>query len=210
MGTTPGAPRVAGIVLAAGRSRRMGSPKPLLEIGGETFLARAVRVLREGGCDPVVAVVPPGEDARTMGEIARRVGAHAVENPDPSAEPIDSIQIGLGELADDVAAAVVMPVDVPLTSPGAVRAVVARWRAGSGSGREPAPIARPIHDGRPGHPVLFARSVWQELAAPDLARGARDVVHRHHGAILEVDVADRGVTRDVDTPADYEREAAGE
>lgn len=204
------APRVAGIVLAAGRSSRMGSPKPLLELGGETFLTRAVRVLREGGCDPVVAVVPPGQDAGAMGEIARGAGATPVENPDPAAEPIDSIQIGLGELDDDVAAAVVLPVDVPVGDAAAVFAVIERWRASPASGRGPAPIARPVHGGKPGHPVLFARAVWGELAAPDTTEGARDVVRRHRAAILEVDVGDRGVTVDVDTPADYEREAAGE
>lgn len=195
-------PRVAGIVLAAGRSSRMGSPKPLLEIEGETFLSRAVRVLREGGCDPVVVIVPPKETEGPMGEIARAGGALAVDNPDPAAEPIDSIQIGLGEMEDDVAAAVVLPVDVPLSGPDAVREVIAAWSA------NPAPLARPVREGRPGHPVLFARATWDELSAPDLAHGARDVVHRHRREILAVEVSDPGVLEDVDTPADYTRKTA--
>jgi len=195
--------RVAGIVLAAGRSSRMGSPKPLLELGGETFLARAVRVLREGGCDPVVVIVPPNQAAGPMGQMAREGGAVAVENPEPSAEPIDSIQIGLGEMEDDAAAALVLPVDVPVAGPEAIRAVLAGWRAA------PAPIARPVHGGKPGHPVLFARAVWDDLSAPDLPNGARDVVHRYHHEILEVEVSDPGILVDIDTPEDLARRTAG-
>ncbi len=180
----------------------MGSPKPLLELGGETFLARAVRVLREGGCDPVVVVLPPGEGGGAMGELAREGGGAPVENPEPDAEPIDSIQIGLGELEDEVAAAVVLPVDVPVAGPEPVRALLDAWRSGA------APIARPAHGGKPGHPVLFARAVWEELASPDLQHGARDVVHWHHGEILEVEVEDPGVLADIDTPEDYRRRTA--
>ena len=190
---------IAGIVLSAGRSSRMGSPKPLLELGGETFLARAVRVLREGGCDPVVVVLPPGEAGGAMGEIARSAGAVAVENPEPQAEPVDSLQIGLGEMEDVTAAAVVLPVDVPVAGAAAVRALIAAWR------ERPAPIARPVHGGKPGHPVLFARAVWEELSAPDLRHGARDVVHRHHAEILEVEVGDPGVLVDIDTQQEYAR-----
>ncbi len=70
-----------------------------------------------------------------------------------------------------------------------------------------APIVRPVYRDRPGHPVLFARGLWRELSDPDLERGARDVVHGHATEIHDVPLDDRGITVDVDTPADYEREA---
>jgi nicotine blue oxidoreductase len=190
--------RIAGIVLAAGRSARMGVPKSLLELNGETFLARAVRLLREGGCDPVVVVVPPGETQGPMGGIARTGGAQVIENPDPEAEQIDSLRIGLGA-SGGADAAVVLPVDVVLKDPGVVRALCAAWR------KRPSLVARPVHGGRPGHPVLFAHETWKELAAPDLENGARDVVHRHLEEILEVESGDPGVLVDIDTPEEYVR-----
>jgi CTP:molybdopterin cytidylyltransferase MocA len=189
---------IAGIVLAAGRSARMGAPKPLLDLEGETFLSRGVRVLREGGCDPVLVVVPPGEAMGPMGAIARTSGAQVIENPDPAAEQIDSLRLGL-EAVGDAEAAVVLPVDVLLKDPEVVRALCAAWR------EQRAPVARPVHGGRPGHPVLFARETWDELMAPDLEDGARDVVHRHLSEILEVEVGDPGVLVDIDTPEEYLR-----
>lgn len=191
---------VAGIVLAAGRSSRMGQPKALLELGGETFLARSVRVLVEAGCDPVVAVVPPGEEQR-MGPIAAAAGGRAVENPRADAEQIDSLRVGLAEIEERSEAAIVLPVDHPLAIAAVAGALKSRWLARRD------PIVRPTYRGQPGHPVLFARPVWAELDAPDLEHGARDVVHRHRAEIAEIEVGDAGVTVDVNTPAEYERVA---
>lgn len=191
-----GAPPVAGLVLAAGRSTRMGTPKPLLMLEGRSFLGRAVAVLREGGCAPVVAVLPPGEMHGRMGELGRGAGAVVVENPDPAAEQIDSLRLGLGCLGQGTAAAIVLPVDHPKARVATVEALIAAWRARA------APIVRPVHAGRPGHPVLFARDVWAELAEPDLADGAREVVHRHREEIEDVPVEDGGIAVDVNTPAE--------
>lgn len=192
--------KVGGIVLAAGRSSRMGRPKALLEIEGETFLERAIAILAEGGCAPVVVVLATGAAAAPAREIATSSGAKAVANPAPDAEQIDSLRIGLAALSADLDAAVVFPVDHPLADAGTVRALVEAF-ASSG-----APIVRPVYRDRPGHPVLFARATWAELANPTLERGARDVVHRHAGEVRDVRLDDRGVTVDVDTPGDYRRE----
>jgi molybdenum cofactor cytidylyltransferase len=188
---------VAGIVLAAGRSSRMGHPKLLLEIDGETFLGRAVRTLREGGCDPVVAVISPGADAHAI-EVVENAGGRIAVNSMPEAEQIDSLRVGLHEVGE-AEAAIVLPVDFPLAVPATVRALRMAWLA------RRAPIVRPTHEGRPGHPVLFGRAIWTELGAPDLEHGARDVVHRHAAQIVEVPVDDQGVTVDVNTPEDYTR-----
>lgn len=192
--------RVGGIVLAAGRSSRMGSAKSLLEIEGRTFLEHALGILAGGGCEPLVVVLPDGASAGRAGELARAGGAEAVENPLAGAEQIDSLRIGLAALPEDVDAAVVLPVDHPLAGAETVRALVGAFGASG------APIVRPVYRDRPGHPVLFARAVWGELADPALDRGARDVVHRHAGEILDVPLDDRGVHVDVDTPDDYRRE----
>ena len=191
---------VAGIVLAAGRSSRMGEPKALLGVDGVTFLERAIDILMEGGCTAVAAVLGPGEAARRPGEISRRKGALPVENPREHAEQIDSLRVGLGSLPEAAEAAVVLPVDHPLAEAKTVQELIRAFRASG------LPIVRPVYNDRPGHPVLFARVLWKELAEPDLADGAREVVRRHAEGILDVTIGDRGVAVDIDTPEDYRRE----
>lgn len=195
---------VGGIVLAAGRSSRMGRPKALLDIDGETFLERAVGILSEGGCETVVVVVGKGEASGRSGELARARGARVIENPLEDAEQIDSLRIGLKALADDAEAAIAFPVDHPLANADTVVALIRTFRSSGG------PIVRPVYRDRPGHPVLFARAVWDELADPGLERGARDVVRRHAEEVRDVPIDDRGVVVDVDSPADYRREVAAE
>ncbi|MGH7542747.1 MAG: nucleotidyltransferase family protein [Gemmatimonadota bacterium] len=190
---------VAGIVLAGGRSARMGEPKALLRVEGTTFLERAVLALAEGGCDPVVAVVPPGETGKALLTLAERAGARGIVNPDPEAEQIDSLRHGLHALEPIARGVAVLPVDHPLVRSTTVAALLSAFRESG------APVVRPVHGERPGHPVVFARSVWKELEAPDLEHGARDVVHRHHGEIHEVQVDDPGVAIDVNTPEEYRR-----
>lgn len=191
---------VGGIVLAAGSSSRMGRSKALLEIDGVTFLERAVETLSGGGCDPIVVVLGAGEAGGDAGDLARARGARAVENPLAGAEQIDSLRVGLEALPAGAEAAIALPVDHPLAGVEVVAALVRTFRS---SGEL---IVRPVYRDRPGHPVLFARAIWKELADPGLARGARDVVHRHAREIRDVPIDERGVVVDIDTPGDYRRE----
>lgn len=193
-------PPVAGIVLAGGRSSRMGEPKALLEVEGASFLERAARTLARGGCHPVLAVVPPGETGERLLELARRAGAGVVVNPDPEAEQIDSLRLGLGSLETGIPAAVVLPVDHPRVRAATVASLIEAFR------EKGAPVSRPVYQERPGHPVLFARDVWAELEEPELEHGARNVVHRHLAEIEEVPVDDPGILIDVNTPEEYARE----
>lgn len=192
---------IAGIVLAAGLSRRMGRPKALLRLDGATFLERAVAALAEGGCAPVLVVTGPEEDetaARIAAE-ARRLGAWTATNPRPGSEQVDSLRVGLTALPAGVEAAAVLPVDVPLVSAAAVRAVVGAFREEGGV------IVRAAAEGRHGHPVLFARAVWPELMAGPLPEGARTVIHADPSRLREVETGDPGVLEDVDTPGDFRR-----
>ena len=187
---------VAGLVLAAGRSERMGEPKPLLEIEGRTFLRATVETLREGGCRGVTVVVGSPDAASA----ARSAGAAVVQGR-PAGEQIDSLRAGLDVLPDDVDAVAVLPVDHPRVRPATVGTLIGAWRA------EPAAIVRPVHGGRPGHPTLFPRRVWAALRDPDLPRGARSVVDAER--VVDVPVDDPGVLVDIDTPEAYEREQDG-
>ncbi|CAN5328899.1 nucleotidyltransferase family protein [soil metagenome] len=201
---------IGGVVLAAGHSFRMGQSKALLTIEGTPFLARAIETLLAGGCDPVIVVVPPGEEGRRMAELAEERGTTAVENPEAGSEQVDSLRLGLGAIESrgsagrpGCAAAVILPVDMPLVRPATVLALIAAFRA------RRAPIVRPVQGGRPGHPVLFARSLWDDLRAPGLAEGARDVLHSRREEIEDIPIHDDGVGVDIDTPQDYAR-ALGE
>jgi CTP:molybdopterin cytidylyltransferase MocA len=193
-------PMIAGIVLAAGRSRRMGSPKAFLRLRGDTFLQRAIHALRGGGCATVVVVTGGASDdapARETQNAAAQLGAAVAVNADTGSEQIDSLRAGLRGLGGEAEAAVVLPVDVPEVGADLVRAVIAAFRATA------APVVQPYDGTRHGHPVLFARALWPELLEGELPEGARTVIHAHQHERAEVRVP--RLHADVDTPDDYRR-----
>ncbi len=185
-------------MLAAGGSTRMGQSKAVLKLGKRSFLELVIRSLRAGGCGEVVVVVPP-ERPQEIDAVASRCRAHLAENGLEHAEQVDSLRVGLHHLRGfDPAAVVVAPVDVPGFSSHTVRALISEFRT-SGAG-----LVLPVHGGQPGHPTLFARALFGALMTRALAQGARTVIERHAGEVAEVAVADPGVLRDVDTPAELE------
>lgn len=190
---------ICGIVLAAGRSRRMGEPKAFLRVGESSFLEHAVRVLAEGGCELVIVVTGPlsDETARLIAEDAALLDAGIAVNPDPASEQADSLRVALLALPPETRAVVVAPVDVPDVSGALVRAVIAAWQ------RADAPVAVPARDGKHGHPVLFDRRVFGELMRTDLPEGARSVVHAHAHDLAAVPVD--ALPEDLDTAEDYRR-----
>jgi molybdenum cofactor cytidylyltransferase len=193
---------VHGIVLAAGRSSRMGAPKADLELDGRTFLERCIDLLRQGGCRAVVVVVSDERaGAGVTGGAPSLPGDDVLVtvNPDPASQPIDSLRIGLAALPVDCAAAAVLPVDAPNVQPATVARLLRALREADPGTL----ILRPVHRGQPGHPTLFTRALFPELATGDLPHGAETVVERHADARLDVAVDDPGVAANVNTPADY-------
>ena len=192
---------IPGIVLAGGRSSRMGRPKALLPIGGngETFFDRVTRTLLDAGLDDVVVVV--GADAEAIrAAAAPRAGVRIVDNPDHERGQLTSLLAGLDAIdGGHVEAALVTLIDVPLVSSATVRTLLSERRA------RPAPIIRPVSNGRHGHPVIFDRALFGELRAADPRQGAKPVVRSHTAAIVDVPVDDEGAFTDIDTLEDYER-----
>jgi len=194
------ADRFAGVIPSAGSSLRMGRPKALLQVGGESFLSRTVRALRSGGCDPVLVVVPDGDPQLTerLADAAERAGARVLFNADPGEGPITSLRMAIDELRDSVAGLAYLPVDHPMVRPDTVAELLAAAR-----GEEAAALTVPTHRGKRGHPAVFSASLFAELTDPELEGGARAVVHRHLARARLVEVDDAGVIIDIDTPEAY-------
>jgi CTP:molybdopterin cytidylyltransferase MocA len=196
---------IPALVLAAGKSSRMGRTKALLSLGssGETFLHRIIRVLREGGADAVVVVIG-GDAAAVRASLPRDdVQISAVENPRYEEGQLSSLLAGLAAVEQrhaDVEAVMMTLVDLPLISAATVRAVRETFLANPG-----APLVRPRRGGRHGHPVIFNRSIFGELRRADPSTGAKPVVHAHAAEEVDVDVDDEGAFIDIDTHDDYQR-----
>lgn len=189
---------IAGLVLAAGEGRRFGMPKALAAHRGEPLVARAVRVLTEGGCGPVLVVlgaraqdaaplVPAGAEVVVVDDWAEGMGA--------------SLRAGLralGEREPAPEAALVQLVDLPDVGPEVVSRI--RTHAQDDSGNVDAAVVRAAYDGAPGHPVLFGRRWWAEIAAQaEGDKGARDWL-RGRADVRLVECGDVGDGRDADTP----------
>ena len=191
---------VPAIVLAAGRSTRMGRAKALLMLDRETFLSRVVRTLRDAHVDDVVVVLGHEPDAIVADCERRALNVRFAINRDYDAGQLTSLLTGLRVIdRPGVAAALVTLVDVPLVTASTGRAVLERYR------RTHAPIVRPVVGGRHGHPVLIDRALFGELRASSPADGAKHVVRAHTSADGEVEIHDKGAYRDVDTPEEYAR-----
>jgi len=188
---------IAGIILAAGAGRRVGSPKALLQLEGETFFDRMVAALQPS-CDPVIAVLGHHEEAVRNG-VERADAVRFVRNPEPERGMLSSLQCGLRALPEETAAAIFCPVDFPLLRPATVKALAEAFRA-----RPDAPVVVPTCEGRRGHPVLAGRRAIRELLALPPDASPRDAIRRFRPATIYVETGDAGILHDVDTPADYQ------
>jgi len=193
---------VAGLLLAAGAGSRLGTPKALVEVGGEPLVARGVRVLRLGGCAPVAVVV--GAAATQVAAAARSVNAEVVDNPTWASGMGSSLRAGLEALAGRAAAAVVALVDQPGVEPEVIRRLRRAWGAG-------ATIAAAAYDGRQGNPVLLDAAVWPAVAERAVGDvGARDYLSDHPDLVTLVACDDVARPDDIDTSDDLAAWRGGE
>jgi CTP:molybdopterin cytidylyltransferase MocA len=181
----------AGLLLAAGAGRRFGGPKALAVLGGEHLVQRGVRLLRDGGCAPVVAVL--GAQADDVRAIV--CDADVVVAPDWAEGMGASLRVGLAALRGTGAeACVVALVDQPLVTAEAVRRLLSV---------RPADAAVATYGGRPRNPVLLTEAVWHDVAALAVGDvGARAWIRAHPGRVVEVPCDDTGSPTDVDTADD--------
>jgi len=189
----------AGIILAAGESRRMGRPKAFLEFRNGTFLSTLAETFGPFA-SPVVAVFGCDGEAAALRVPA---GVMPVINQEYRRGMLTSLQAGLRALHGVSFDRVLFTlVDHPAISPDTVARLI----------ETDADIAIPRLDGKRGHPVLLSRGIADEYLREPASAKARDVIDRHAEHILYLDVDDPGIRDDVDDPSLYEallaREAA--
>ena len=192
---------IPAIVLAAGKSTRMGRRKATLTLDdGDTFLARIVRTFQSAGVEDVVVVVGHEADAIVASFASAGLAARFVDNPDYEQGQLSSLVAGLRVVdRPGVVAVLLTLVDVPLVSAATVRAVVDRYR------ETHAPIVRPVRGDEHGHPVLIDRSLFDAIRHADPAVGAKPTIRAHVSPAGDVAVDDAGAFADADTPDDYAR-----
>ncbi len=175
------------VILAAGLSSRMGSFKPLLELGGKTMLERAVTTMRRGGVDKIVVVT--GHRGGELRRAAAGLDVRCIDNPDYHEGMFSSVRTGVQKMTA-VDAFFVLPVDIPLVRTATVAMLLSHCRKKT--------ILYPEFDGEKGHPPLIPGLLRKEIVNADGGGGLAAVLVRHPSRSLAV--WDRHILVDADTP----------
>ncbi|MDH3498427.1 MAG: nucleotidyltransferase family protein [Gemmatimonadota bacterium] len=191
-----GAGPVAGIVLAAGTSSRLGRNKLLLELGGESVLRRTVRNAIEGGLVPVLVVL--GFEADQARDALAGLACEPVDNPDYRLGINRSLRAGLAAVPAEAAAAVVLLADMPLVTGAMVAAVVRAYR------RSAAPLVISQYGGTQAPPTLYDRSLFGEFEEREGEGGGKRVVERHRREAVSIAFPPDALV-DLDLRDDYRR-----
>lgn len=187
--------RVAGIILAAGGSQRMGRPKQLLPWRGRPLVKHVVESALQAGLDPITVVT--GDAADQVEKVLDGMPVGLVYNPDWASGQSTSLRSGLKTLPSNVGAAIFLLADQPQIPPALLTALIEAHSTSL------APIVAPLVDGQRGNPVLFDRMTFSELSAVQGDMGGRALFSRY--PIAWVPWHDARVLLDVDVEGDYAR-----
>jgi molybdenum cofactor cytidylyltransferase len=192
---------IAAVVLSAGESRRMGSPKALLPLASATFIEHIVSCLRQTRVDRVVVVI--GHHAEEIRSKASHLAVAWVVNEDYAKGQLSSLIAAIRHLEESDGARVdgilVHLVDHPFVNPKLIDEMIERFYDSKKL------IVVPRYGEKRGHPVIFSRALFPELLAAPLEEGAKRVVRAHRDETLVIDTEDEGVTVDIDTQDEYRK-----
>jgi molybdenum cofactor cytidylyltransferase len=189
--------RVEGLLLAAGKSQRMGSPKPLLRIFGRAFLEHIVLEARESDLIGVKIIL--GHLADLILKSLPQFEANVIINPDYEQGQLSSLIRGLKALQDhSIDGVMLFLVDHPFVSRHVINKLIHSYS------EHDHPIVVPTFRGRRGHPLIFGRELFSELINAPLNQGAVSVVKKHQEDLLSIEVEHEGILIDIDTPQAYQ------
>jgi len=188
--------QVAAIVLAAGRSERMGAFKPLLPFGQKTVIETCIDHMRAGGVETVVVVLGLGPRGDKLKAHLMNTAVVFAINPDPQSEMNASIACGVRALPEGIQAVVINPVDHAAVPPEVVATLVSEWKHG-------ARLVKPTWNERGGHPVLIDLEFRDELLSLDPNGGLKTFFSDREAQVKRVAVNSNYIARDMDTWDDY-------
>jgi molybdenum cofactor cytidylyltransferase len=187
---------ICAIVLAAGRSERMGTQKLLLPLGGKPVIARIVEELSRSPVDHVRVVI--GRDGRHIQKALCKYPVQFVPNLDPASDMLGSVRCGLRVLPAGCQGVLMVLGDQPGLSCELVATMIGRFRS------DPSGIVVPVSaEGRRGHPVFFSIRFCEEILSRHDGNGLRGLLEAHRSEVLELPVSSAAALEDMDTPADY-------
>lgn len=182
-----------GLLLAAGMSRRMGSPKPLLDFGGKTALEICLESLLNSGVQAIVVVTNPMLYAK-LSSLAHGLPVRFVVNPNRDSEMGDSLRLGIRALNGHREGVLVSLIDQPLVKTATVRALIRAFV------EDATKIVIPTHKGKKGHPVLLPSKILATLGANETLKG---LISRHDYRVRVIETPDPAVLLDLDTKEAY-------
>ncbi len=187
---------VAAIILAAGRSTRMGAFKPLLPFGDDTVIDSCLRNFRAAAVEEIIVVV--GYRAEDLRAHLKTNSVTLVTNSDPNSAMSASIALGVGVLSESPRAVLITPVDHPAVPTESIQTLIDAWRNG-------AKLIQPEFEGKGGHPALIDLELRAELLNLDAGAGLRGLFTQRRQQVLRLPVESAFVARDMDTWDDYVR-----
>lgn len=171
----------------------MGACKPLLPLAGRPVIRYSFDALRQGGVAAITVVV--GTDGEAICKALDGLTFAVAWNREPESDMAASVRSGLRTISPDVSGVIIHLADYPLVLPETIAALLAAHDA------QPVNIIMPVHKEQSGHPVLFPRAMLEEIHE---VATLRDIVRRDAARRLSLEVHDRGILTDMDTPRDYD------
>ena len=195
---------IAAVVLSAGESSRMGRPKALLPIEGETFIGRIVASLKQTQVGKIIVVL--GHNSDLLAAAIRPLAVDILINTNYKLGQLSSLQVAVRKLLPDADCdgMLVHLVDHPYIDASLVDRMIQQFYESKKD------IIVPRCHGKRGHPVLFSRALFDELLDAPIDQGAKAVVNAHGNGTLEIDTDEKGITVDIDTPELYRQHVKGE
>jgi len=189
-------PDITAVILAAGFSERMGCFKPLLKIGEQTLIERAISLFRDAGIKDIRVVVGHLQDR--LQPILEKNGIQAILNKENSPEMFSSVLAALNSLEPGVRALIMLPVDIPLIRPWTIRYLIKQYHIDRYN------ILIPDFRGKRGHPVIIPAEYFSVIKTWNGENGLKGALGHLADKSVFVPVADANILFDVDTMEDYE------